>query len=281
MDLRESMGIWYLPCHIVAVALRIGWKHCELLSYDKALYLGIPHNLILGCRKVWMLNCWATGEIGENCRKKRSYRDSNPGVRSQLKCTFKSYILFAGPFPPCLSPRGIKPLSLQYWAVPYRGTPSFQRDMCLSILPTRGRSMKVVWIWARESAVPHFASLRLGQVSGWSTDIQSLSWNPSGLFTPWGCLCMRLRQSCAVCLNPHTLEGPQAVYQTSHELWRLKTMYVCKGTPDAWWKSHVSWKDLPLGEFWHDTTDSSGAAQYDSYVMRWVFTVNVQPFSYA
>ena len=57
-------------------------------------------------------------------RKEKILPGFQPGssdFRSPLKCNFKSHKLSL--FPLCASPRGIKPLSFQYWAVPKKRVP--------------------------------------------------------------------------------------------------------------------------------------------------------------
>ena len=111
---------------------------------------------------------------------------------SQPKCTFKSHMLlvfsdlscFLPSFRLPLPPRGIQPLSPQYWAV------------CVNISTfhllhhPRGRFMRVVSVrvFLRSNAVLHFTSPGMGQMSGQIPHSQSpytypLKWFSTGSVT--------------------------------------------------------------------------------------------------
>ncbi len=105
--------------------------------------------------------------------------------RSQSKCTFKSHILlvsdpshFLPNFRLPFTPKGIQPLSPQYWAV-YVNIFTFYL-----LHRPRGRFMRVVSVrvFLRSNAVPHFTSQGMGQMSGQIPHSQSPILTPLSVF---------------------------------------------------------------------------------------------------
>ena len=122
-------------------------------------------------------------------RKEKILPGFQPGssdFRSPLKCNFKPHKLSL--FPLCASPRGIKPLSFQYWAVAKLVSSfSYPKGDDCPINPTVPGEVNSMYLcglmgrWAGD-AVPHFSRPGRGQVSG--TKVSDLSGGPYVVFYP-------------------------------------------------------------------------------------------------